>query len=88
MINLATGNSTIGQDVREGLKELAVMIAIACRRGDIGTRVSNNIVDANLTNELPLKVCLEPSDSPSGYVYTEVIGIEHFMRKKVHKTCS
>ena len=76
-------------DKREdGLRELASMLAEAYRRRTTGEIISpvnaSESDDGNLISEAEIIVRIEPADSRSGFVYTESVGVENFIRNKVY----
>ena len=76
-------------DKREdGLRELASMLAEAYRRRTTGEIISPlNISESDGVNpisESEIIVRIEPADSRSGFVYTESVGVENFIRNKVY----
>ena len=76
-------------DKREdGLRELASMMAEAYRRRTTSELISpvnaSESDDGNLISEAEIIVRIEPSDSRFGFVYTETVGVENFIRNKVY----
>ena len=76
-------------DKREdGLRELASMIAETYRRRTTGEIISplntSENDDGNPISEAEIIVRIEPADSRSGFVYTESVGVENFIRNKVY----
>jgi len=71
----------------EGLKELARMIAEAYRRRATG-KISESLTalkngEENTISETEIMAYIEPADSHTGYVYTEIIKVDNFIRRKV-----
>ena len=70
----------------EGLRELAGMIADAYRRrmtGEITSPLSDSEDDdSSSIAESEIIARIEPNDSGSGFVYTETVRVEHFIRNK------
>ena len=70
----------------EGLRELAGMIADAYRRrmtGEITSPLSDSEDDdSNTISEAEIIARIEPNDSGPGFVYTETVRVEHFIRNK------
>lgn len=73
----------------EGLKELASMIADAYRRRATGEIVgplrASGDEDKNAINESEIIKRIEPDGSGQGFVYTETVRVENFIRNKVRK---
>ena len=70
----------------EGLKELAGMIADAYRRrmtGEITSPLSDSEDDdSNTISEAEIIARIEPNSSGAGFVYTETVRVENFIRNK------
>jgi hypothetical protein len=70
----------------EGLRELASMISDAYRRraaGEITTPINERDGDGIATiSDAEITVRIEPADSGTGYVYTETVSVENFIRNK------
>jgi len=70
----------------EGLKELAGMIADAYRRrmtGEITSPLSDSEDDdSNTISEAEIVARIEPNSSGPGFVYTETVRVENFIRNK------
>jgi len=70
----------------EGLRELSCMIADAYRRRMTGEIISplnaSEGDDRNPIREAEIIARIEPADSRPGFVYTEIIGVENFIRNK------
>ncbi len=73
----------------EGLRELASMIAAAYRRratGEIiGPLSASGDYEKNTVSESEIIVRIEPADPGPGFVYTETVRVENFIRNKVRK---
>ena len=74
-------------DKREdGLRELASMMAEAYRRRTTSELISpvnaSESDDGNLISEAEIIVRIEPADSQPGFVYTETVKVENFIRNK------
>ena len=71
---------------QEGLKELASMIADAYRRRATGEIVSplsaSDRDNASPIDEGEILVSIEAADSGTGFVYTETVGVDNFIRNK------
>ncbi len=74
----------------EGLGALACMIATACRRGTtseiVESLAATKNTEINTISENEIEAYTEPADSHTGYVYTETIKVENFIRRKVPKS--
>ena len=70
----------------EGLRELAGMIADAYRRrmmGEITSPLSASEDDnSNTISEAEIIARIEPNGSGPGFVYTETVRVENFIRNK------
>ena len=70
----------------EGLRELASMIAADYRRRTTGEVISplntSESNDGNRISEAEIIMRIEPADSRPGFVYTEIVGVENFIRNK------
>ena len=70
----------------EGLRELAGMIADAYRRrmtGDITSPLNaSEDNNSNTISEAEIIACIEPNSSGPGFVYTETVRVENFIRNK------
>jgi len=69
----------------EGLRELASMIAADFRRRTTGETAPLTASGGNGNNhvsEAEIVMRMEPSDSRTGMVYTETVGIKNFIRNK------
>ena len=74
-------------DKREdGLRELASMIAETYRHRETDEIISplnaSDNDDSNPVSEDEIIVRIEPTDSRSGFVYTETVAVENFIRNK------
>ena len=70
----------------EGLRELAGMIADAYRRRMTGEIISpmnaSKDDDSNPISEAEIIARIEPNSSGPGFVYTETVRVENFIRNK------
>ena len=73
---------------QDGLRELASMMAEAYRRRTTSELISpvnaSESDDGNLISEAEIIVRIEPADSRHGFVYTETVKVENFIRNKVY----
>ena len=74
------------QEAREGLRELACLIAEAYRHratdNGVEPLTASNGGEENTINESEIIASTEPADSHSGFVYTETVKVENLMRRK------
>ena len=75
----------------EGLQALASMISDAYRRHRIkGIKLSDlpEVPDSVVISRDEIIAGYEPSDSGKGYVYTETVSVDHFLRNKKKRGCN
>lgn len=69
----------------EGLQALASMISDAYRRHRIqGIKLSDlpEVPDSVVISRDEIVAAFEPDDSGKGYVYTETVSVDHFLKNK------